>query len=999
MLPALQSARLRYYRRTGARLGFLGAPFTSLRRNGARREKLPGVFERGTLSQPFSVIADAGKDLVLMLLDASGCVTSWSATAERIKGYKAEEVLGRHFSCFFTAAAIAAGQPAETLAQATSNGVYEQIGQRVRRDGSIFWAASVVSAIRDQSGRLMGFAKVVRDLTGHTGHTGVDVASRLPRPDEAPGQQRSEEPRRLEDPASLLSTIVEASEAAIVTSDPELRFTSWNGAAERIFGYTAQEAIGQPIEFVTPSHLYPELKKLKERLRHGEPIRDLETLSLRKDGSVIHVLLTAIAIIDAGATMLGVSLIARDISAERAARGRLRETEEWLRLTLAHAPLMVTATDRNGVYTMVEGQALSALGVTMNEALLGRSALEDLSEGSPTAETTRKALTGETTTSMAVFNGHSFDVWKAPLRDARGRITGTIGVSTDVSRRVAIEQELKVRLRQQEAIAGISKSALGGAPFEDLAQRTAEWARQALDVDLAGVFLRDDSDASFKAQGLAAAPASGPEPVEWRYPPTGSLAAYAVSTGSAVISEELKHEIRFQPHPEVMRLGIASSIAIAFGPFNGNWGVVTVYSREPQRFTDDDAHFIEAIANILTIAVANLEGQQKLLRSESYFRQLIENTSDVLVVVDRDGIMRFVGGSFELIFGYPAEKIVGTPSIGLLAPETRPAVIEATRRALRNPGEVLRVEYRQQRADHSWLDCEAVMKAVTGLGEDTMIVVSMRDISARKHHEAAIAHARDVALEGVRLKSAFLANMSHEIRTPVNIIIGYSDLVAEYLTERGDGSQNEFLRAITRAGRRLLRTIDGVLDYSKLSSGTLETEPQRIVLGSLIERQLELVEADATIKKLTITYENEASDAEVWFDEYCLGHALLNLLENGIKFTNQGGLRVRVYRESSGALCIDVGDTGIGIDPAFLPRLLEPFAQEEMGFTRRFEGNGLGLAVAKGYLERNGARLTANSAKGVGSVFTVTFPRVIDCGRNPEPHSADYQDDCDPEGN
>jgi signal transduction histidine kinase len=144
-----------------------------------------------------------------------------------------------------------------------------------------------------------------------------------------------------------------------------------------------------------------------------------------------------------------------------------------------------------------------------------------------------------------------------------------------------------------------------------------------------------------------------------------------------------------------------------------------------------------------------------------------------------------------------------------------------------------------------------------------------------------------------------------------------------------------------------------------------------------------------------VTYENEAQDAEVWFDEYCLGHALLNLLENGIKFTNQGGLRVRVYREADGTLSIDVADTGIGIDPAFLPRLLEPFAQEETGFTRRFEGSGLGLAVAKGYLERNGARITAASAKGAGSVFTITFPRSMGCGRARETQLADYQDDWD----
>ena len=932
-----------------------------------------------------------------MILDAAGCVTSWSATAERVKGYKAEEVIGRHFSCFFTPAAVAAGHPAETLAQAAAHGHYEQIGQRVRRDGSIFWAASVVSAIRDHHGGLVGFAKVVRDLTGHASDAGVDFAKGLPwRDGELGGQPNGERRRQLEHTASLLSTIVEASEAAIVSCDPKLRFTSWNRGAEQIFGYTAEEVIGQPVELVTPTELYGELNELKERLGRGEAIRDLETLGLRKNGSILDILLTTAPIIGSGGATLGVSFIARDISAERTARGKLKETEEWLRATLAHAPLIVTATDRDGIYKMVEGQALSAIGIAGDDALLGRSALEFMGGDSLTAETTRKALAGETTMTMALINGHSFEVWKSPLRDAAGRITGTIGVSTDVSRRVAVEEELKVRLRQQETIAAISKTALGGTPFEDLARRTAERAREALNVDLAGVFVWNETDSGFEHLAFAASVEDGRALAELRYAPTDSLAAYAVSHGSALISEDLAAETRFTPHPEALQAGFASAMAVAYGPLNSNWGVLAVYARPPRRFTRDDANFIEAVANILTIAIANDETQRKLRRSEAYFRRLVEHASDVLAVVDRHGIVRFLGGAFDSLFGYPAERVVGMPSITLIAPETRAAVAEATKQAFRNPGEVLRVEYRQQRADGTWLDCEAYMHAVDDLGDEMMVVTSMRDISARKDHETAIAHARDAALEAVRLKSAFLANMSHEVRTPINIIVGYSDLVAEYLADRGDDSQKEFLGAITRAGRRLLRTIDGILDYSKLSSGTLETVPQPINLGPLVERQLDLIEADAAGKNLTITYENEAKGVEVWFDEYCLSHALLNLLENGIKFTSQGGIRVRLYRDAESTLRVDVADTGIGIDPAFLPRLLEPFAQEDASFSRRFEGSGLGLAVAKGYLERNGAQLTATSAKGVGSVFTITFPCVIECGCDHESSLADYQDDGDP---
>ncbi|HTT75402.1 MAG TPA: PAS domain S-box protein [Candidatus Binataceae bacterium] len=810
--------------------------------------------------------------------------------------------------------------------------------------------------------------------------------NRLALPYEGPGRELTDE-RRREYTTALLQTIADVSEAAIVSCDSALRFTSWNQSAERIFGYTAQEAIGQPIALLAPPRLIDKLNELDSWLYHGESVRDVATQGLRKDGSVFDALMTAVPIVAAGGATLGVSFIVRDISEERAARGKPKETERWLREALAHAPLMVSATDHNGVYTMLEGQALTALGIQGGEALVGRSALEFMGTGSLIAESTRKALAGETTTTMALINGHSFEMWKAPLRDARGRITGTLSVNTDVSRRVAAEEELKARLRQQETIAAISKSALGGTPFADLAQSTAERVREALDIDLAGVFVGGDTEADFKPQALVAAEAIGEDLADLKVAPYASLAAAAATAGEPVISENLAAETRFIPHPEIVQRGFASAMAAAFGSLNEYHGVLLVYSRDRRRFSRDDANFIEAVANILTSAIANSEAQQKLQRSEAYFRRVIEHTSDVLVVIDQCGLIRFIGGAYESLLGLPAEALIGTPTIDYVEPEWRDAITEATKRAFRHPGEVTRVEYCVRGADDSWLSCESIMKAVTDLGDETMLVVSVRDISARKHQEVAIAQARDLALESARLKSAFLANMSHEVRTPVNIIMGYSDLVAEYLEENGDNSQKEFLAAITRAGQRLLRTIDGVLDFSKLSSGSLTVAPQMLKLEPLIERQLREVEADATVKNLTIECGYEAGQAEVWCDEYCLGHAILNLLENAIKFTNQGGLKIRVYQGAGGELCLDVGDTGIGIDPAFLPRLLEPFAQEDTSVTRRFEGAGLGLAVAKGYLECNGARLTATSDKGVGSVFTITFPRVVDCGRDEEHHS------------
>jgi signal transduction histidine kinase len=248
-----------------------------------------------------------------------------------------------------------------------------------------------------------------------------------------------------------------------------------------------------------------------------------------------------------------------------------------------------------------------------------------------------------------------------------------------------------------------------------------------------------------------------------------------------------------------------------------------------------------------------------------------------------------------------------------------------------------------------------------------------RDMTEKHRRADELRAARDKALEASRLKSSVLANVTHELRTPVNIILGYSSLVAAYLQEKRDSSQSEMLEGIRRAGRRLRATINSILDASKIESGAFEVRPERLWLAPLIERQLQDFRPLAQAKNLSLSSDIEAFDAEVTFDAYCLENALTNLLANAVKFTIRGEVRVRLARDERGSLALSVSDTGIGIDPSFVARLGEAFAQEDSGLGRRFEGSGLGMALTKSYLELNAARLSVESEKDVGSRFTIHF--------------------------
>ncbi|HLI79015.1 MAG TPA: ATP-binding protein [Candidatus Binataceae bacterium] len=264
--------------------------------------------------------------------------------------------------------------------------------------------------------------------------------------------------------------------------------------------------------------------------------------------------------------------------------------------------------------------------------------------------------------------------------------------------------------------------------------------------------------------------------------------------------------------------------------------------------------------------------------------------------------------------------------------------------------------------------------AVEGSDEFVRLAEGVNQMaSSIEHAQRELKHARDNALQASRVKSEFLANMSHEIRTPLNVVLGYTDVLADEVDATDNDDMKEHLDAIRRAGRRLNRTIQGILDFSKIEARAFELRPQSVKLATMLERHVEDLRILAEQKGLRIRCVIEDPKATVLFDEYCLSGALTNLLQNAIKFTEQGSVTAKLYRGGDRNLKISVTDTGIGIEPGYLTRIFEPFSQEESGYTRRFEGNGLGLALTRSYLQLNGANISVQSQKGQGSIFTITF--------------------------
>jgi signal transduction histidine kinase len=216
------------------------------------------------------------------------------------------------------------------------------------------------------------------------------------------------------------------------------------------------------------------------------------------------------------------------------------------------------------------------------------------------------------------------------------------------------------------------------------------------------------------------------------------------------------------------------------------------------------------------------------------------------------------------------------------------------------------------------------------------------------------------------LKAAFLRNVNHKLRNPLNVILGNVELLMEAVADPEAEAQRA-LKAIANAVMQLERSLRAIIDISSIETGAFSVAPTMVKVADIIREQMSMIETQAERKGIKLLCEIADPEIEIRIDSYCLSHALRNLFDNALKYTERGHILVRLTVGPNSTVQIDVIDTGPGIRASDLPRLFRPFSRQ----SDQNEELGLGLSLAQRYLALSGASLSLNAAGPAGSVFTI----------------------------
>lgn len=525
----------------------------------------------------------------------------------------------------------------------------------------------------------------------------------------------------------------------------------------------------------------------------------------------------------------------------------------------------------------------------------------------------------------------------------------------DVSPRIACTAtditERKMRERWLQTLYRATQSLLDPSTETQAARTISDALGGKLGLEKTSVYLRDDD--TLRRVGTANGGKGGSVPrVEKGHTPLWT----ALETGASQV----------YPEPSTIDDGIDRSDleTCAYVPL-GHHGALVVGTADQGRLDEAEIQFVETIARSLRKALDSIKGERALVVSERRYRTLAENVPNGAVLLFDDSLTYTLAAG-ELIeeYGLGESDLVGEQA-GSVLDRQHQSVVEGYRAALDG-------ERTDQRVGIGDRTLRIHIVPLEGESESAGLLLA-QDVTEDARRERELVVAKEAAEAADQMKSALLANMSHEIRTPLTSILGFAEVIGEEVAP--DDTVAHFASLIEKGGRRLMNTLESVLNLSKLEGGDHVLSEKPVDVLAEARAVLDELQPEADEKGVALSIEEpDETPPRAQADVGGVQLVARNLVKNATKYTEVGGtVEVRV-RPDGDAVVLVVEDNGIGIGEKALPHIFEPFRQESEGLGREYEGVGLGLAIVKQAVQKMGGRIEVETEVGEGSCFTVHLP-------------------------
>jgi len=897
-----------------------------------------------------------------------------------IIGYAREELLDRTLHDISTPDLVSVAQTNARQLLANEITISTSERQIMRKDGALIWINVTVSLVRDDTNEPAYFIAVVEDIT---------------------------ERKQADETRVRLATLVDSSDDAIISQTLGGTILSWNAGAERIFGYSVAEIIGQSISVLIPNDRLDEEAQSIEKIRRGERIAPSESVRIRKDRQLINISLTILPLRDADGRIAGIWKIARDISVRKQAEQALRQQTMLVQLLQGVAVAANQAAAIEDALQVAIDQICDYVDWPVGHVYLAPV------DGSHTLVSTNIWHMHEPER-FAIFRSITEAVAPAALDDLPGRVllTGRPEWITDITStpntaRTKLISDIGVR-------AGFAFPVTIGAEVAAVLEFFATEPHQP-DAALLDVMVNIGTQLGHviaRARGVAllsAAEAKYRILVE-QLPAIIYIADSDSRNSTRYISPQIETILGFTPaewladpnlwlkqiHPDDQQRVLAE-ITQAYtndGPVpteyrSRNRDGRIVWLRDESKIVRDEEGRPLFMQGIMLDITERHHAEAALRRSELLYRTLARNfPNGAVFLFDHDLRYTIADGQGLAEQGYSRETFEGRTLYEVLPPQLVSIQEPLYRAALAGhesinesvAGERTFIAYYQPvRNEQGEIFAGMVMSHdITALKQAEQALVAERVLLSRRVTErtADLSSANAELARAARLKDEFLASMSHELRTPLNAVIGLTESLREQTYGPLSDRQDRPLSMIEESSRHLLTLINDILDLAKIGAGKMDLDIERVAVEAICQASLRMIRQTAQQKRIAIQMQLDPTATYVLADARRLIQILVNLLMNAVKFTPSGGtigLEVQCNAEQQ-ALRFTVWDTGIGIPTEQLARLFQPFVQLDSRLARQYEGTGLGLALVSRMTEMHGGSVAVSSTVGVGSRFTIALP-------------------------